>query len=155
MINNTFFIPCLYTHQDGCKYRFFIIVYLESLRKGLLSKDLQEMPSFHTKIIESILEPVAQQVLRFFSFLYFYSLNVYDKLCFSFAKKISKLVIIQEDADDKNVMPDLSLPVRLVKQASDNLIAVTFFFNFKQNMLIISSMKRLALKRAKIQKIRF
>jgi hypothetical protein len=41
-------------------------------------------------------------------------------------------VIIQEDADDNNVMPDLSLPVRLVKQASDNLISVTllFFYEF-------------------------
>ena len=55
------------------------------------------MPVFHTKTIESILEPVAQQV--------------------------SKLVILHEEADDGNKMPDLSLPVSIVKLAADNLIS--------------------------------
>ncbi|CAF0804091.1 unnamed protein product [Brachionus calyciflorus] len=56
------------------------------------------MPVFHTKTIESILEPVAQQ--------------------------ISKLVILHDDADNGNLMPDLSLPVQVVQQAADNLIRV-------------------------------
>ncbi len=60
----------------------------------------EEMPVFHTKTIESILEPVAQQ--------------------------ISKLVILHEEADDGNEMPDLSLAVQIVKQAADNLIKVGY-----------------------------
>jgi vinculin len=60
----------------------------------------EEMPVFHTKTIESILEPVAQQ--------------------------ISKLVILHEEADDGNEMPDLSLAVQIVKQAADNLIRVGY-----------------------------
>jgi vinculin len=60
----------------------------------------EEMPVFHTKTIESILEPVAQQ--------------------------ISKLVILHEETDDGNDMPDLSLAVQIVKQAADNLIKVGY-----------------------------
>ncbi|CAF1551499.1 unnamed protein product, partial [Didymodactylos carnosus] len=56
------------------------------------------MPVFHTKTIESILEPVAQQV--------------------------SRLVILHEEAEDGNLMPDLSRPVQAVKIAVDNLIKV-------------------------------
>ncbi len=55
---------------------------------------------FHTRTIESILEPVAQQ--------------------------ISKLVILHEEADDGNELPDLSLAVEIVKKAADNLIKVGF-----------------------------
>lgn len=40
--------------------------------------------------------------------------------------KISKLVILQEDANDGNQMPDLSLPVQVVKKAADNLIRVGY-----------------------------
>lgn len=58
------------------------------------------MPVFHTKTIESILEPVAQQV--------------------------SKLVILHEEAEDGNAMPDLSRPVQAVKLAVDNLIKVGY-----------------------------
>ncbi|KOX79918.1 Vinculin [Melipona quadrifasciata] len=46
------------------------------------------MPVFHTKTIESILEPVAQQV--------------------------SRLVILHEEAEDGNAMPDLGRPVQAV-----------------------------------------
>ncbi|RMZ93398.1 vinculin-like isoform X1, partial [Brachionus plicatilis] len=56
------------------------------------------MPVFHTKTIESILEPIAQQ--------------------------ISKLVILHEEADNGNSMPDLSLSLQVVRQAADNLIRV-------------------------------
>ncbi|CAF3764430.1 unnamed protein product [Rotaria socialis] len=57
------------------------------------------MPVFHTKTIESILEPVAQQV--------------------------SRLVILHEEsADDGDLMPDLSKPVQIVKSAVDNLVKV-------------------------------
>lgn len=58
------------------------------------------MPVFHTKTIESILEPVAQQV--------------------------SRLVILHEEAEDGNAMPDLAVPVRAVKAAVDNLVRVGY-----------------------------
>uniref|UniRef100_A0A8D8FUR2 Vinculin n=1 Tax=Culex pipiens TaxID=7175 RepID=A0A8D8FUR2_CULPI len=56
------------------------------------------MPVFHTKTIESILEPVAQQV--------------------------SRLVILHEEAEDGNAMPDLSRPVQAVSLAVTNLVRV-------------------------------
>ncbi|XP_015174069.1 PREDICTED: vinculin isoform X6 [Polistes dominula] len=56
------------------------------------------MPVFHTKTIESILEPVAQQV--------------------------SRLVILHEEAEDGNAMPDLGRPVQAVSMAVTNLIKV-------------------------------
>ncbi|XP_050314942.1 vinculin isoform X4 [Anthonomus grandis grandis] len=56
------------------------------------------MPVFHTKTIESILEPVAQQV--------------------------SKLVILHEEAEDGIPMPDLEQPVRSVSSAVSNLVKV-------------------------------
>ncbi|XP_066153987.1 vinculin isoform X10 [Euwallacea fornicatus] len=56
------------------------------------------MPVFHTKTIESILEPVAQQV--------------------------SKLVILHEEAEDGIPMPDLEQPVRTVSNAVSNLVKV-------------------------------
>jgi len=58
------------------------------------------MPVFHTRTIETILEPVAQQV--------------------------SKLVILHEEAEDGNAMPDLARPVQVVKMAVDNLIKVGY-----------------------------
>ncbi|XP_013395141.1 vinculin [Lingula anatina] len=58
------------------------------------------MPVFHTKTIESILEPVAQQV--------------------------SRLVILHEEAEDGNAMPDLARPVQVVKMAVDNLVKVGY-----------------------------
>ncbi|XP_072163078.1 vinculin-like [Diadema setosum] len=56
------------------------------------------MPVFHTKTIEAILEPVAQQV--------------------------SQLVILHEEAQDGNAMPDLSRPVMAVSAAVQNLVKV-------------------------------
>ncbi|XP_025156550.1 vinculin isoform X8 [Harpegnathos saltator] len=56
------------------------------------------MPVFHTKTIESILEPVAQQV--------------------------SRLVILHEEAEDGNAMPDLGRPVQAVSMAVTNLVKV-------------------------------
>lgn len=56
------------------------------------------MPVFHTKIIETILEPVAQQV--------------------------STLVILHEEAEDGKAMPDLALPVQAVGTAVQNLVKV-------------------------------
>lgn len=56
------------------------------------------MPVFHTKTIESILEPVAQQV--------------------------SRLVILHEEAEDGNAMPDLEKPVLAVSRAVVNLVKV-------------------------------
>ncbi|RWS26551.1 vinculin-like protein, partial [Leptotrombidium deliense] len=56
------------------------------------------MPVFHTKTIESILEPVAQQV--------------------------SRLVILHEEAEDGNAMPPLDRPVAAVSNAVTNLVKV-------------------------------
>ncbi|XP_043266466.1 vinculin isoform X2 [Venturia canescens] len=56
------------------------------------------MPVFHTKTIESILEPVAQQV--------------------------SRLIILHEEAEDGNAMPDLGRPVQAVSMAVTNLVKV-------------------------------
>jgi len=56
------------------------------------------MPVFHTKTIESILEPVAQQV--------------------------SRLVIIHEEGEAGHAMPDLSRPVQAVSKAVHNLVKV-------------------------------
>ncbi|XP_074659984.1 vinculin-like isoform X2 [Tubulanus polymorphus] len=56
------------------------------------------MPVFRTKMMASILDPVAQQV--------------------------SQLVILHEEAEDGNAIPDLSSPVALVATAVDNLIKV-------------------------------
>ncbi|XP_059491322.1 vinculin isoform X3 [Neocloeon triangulifer] len=56
------------------------------------------MPVFHTKTIESILDPVAQQV--------------------------SRLVILHEEAEDGNAMPDLERPVQAVSRAVANLVKV-------------------------------
>ncbi|XP_060824633.1 vinculin isoform X9 [Bombus pascuorum] len=56
------------------------------------------MPVFHTKTIESILEPVAQQV--------------------------SRLVILHEEAEDGNAIPDLGRPVQAVSMAVANLVKV-------------------------------
>lgn len=49
-------------------------------------------------------------------------------ICFCYYKifKISKLVILQEEADDGNPLPDLSLPVEVVRKAADNLIRVGY-----------------------------
>lgn len=58
------------------------------------------MPVFHTKTIESILEPVAQQ--------------------------ISHLVIMHEEGEvDGKAIPDLSAPVAAVQAAVSNLVRVS------------------------------
>ena len=38
--------------------------------------------------------------------------------------QVSKLVILHEEAEDGNAMPDLARPVQMVKAAVDNLIKV-------------------------------
>lgn len=61
------------------------------------------MPVFHTKTIESILEPVAQQ--------------------------ISHLVIMHEEGEvDGKAIPDLSAPVAAVQAAVSNLVRVRRWF---------------------------
>lgn len=60
------------------------------------------MPVFHTKTIESILEPVAQQ--------------------------ISNLVIMHEEGEvDGKAIPDLTGPVAAVQAAVSNLVRVSAF----------------------------
>ena len=57
-----------------------------------------KMPMYQTKTIASILEPVAQQV--------------------------SKLIILHEEGEDGNAMPDLERPVQAVSKAVANLVRV-------------------------------
>lgn len=67
------------------------------------------MPVFHTKTIESILEPVAQQ--------------------------ISHLVIMHEEGEvDGKAIPDLSVPVAAVQAAVSNLVRVSPEFEKKKAM---------------------
>ena len=56
------------------------------------------MPMYQTKTIAGILEPVAQQV--------------------------SKLIILHEEGEDGNAMPDLERPVQAVSKAVTNLVRV-------------------------------
>ena len=56
------------------------------------------MPMYQTKTIAGILEPVAQQV--------------------------SKLIILHEEGEDGNAMPDLERPVQAVSKAVANLARV-------------------------------
>ena len=56
------------------------------------------MPMYQTKTIAGILEPVAQQV--------------------------SKLIILHEEGEDGNAMPDLERPVQAVSKAVANLVRV-------------------------------
>ena len=56
------------------------------------------MPMYQTKTIAGILEPVAQQV--------------------------SKLIILHEEGEDGNAMPDLERPVHAVSKAVENLARV-------------------------------
>ena len=39
--------------------------------------------------------------------------------------QVSKLVILHEEAEDGNAMPDLARPVQVVKHAVDNLVRVS------------------------------
>ena len=62
--------------------------------------EVATMPVFHTKTIESILEPVAQQ--------------------------ISHLVIMHEEGEvDGKAIPDLTGPVTVVQAAVSNLVRVS------------------------------
>ena len=77
------------------------------------------MPMYQTKTIAGILEPVAQQV--------------------------SKLIILHEEGEDGNAMPDLERPVQAVSKAVANLVRVG-------NDTINSSQVTLTLKRSKRKK---
>ena len=43
----------------------------------------------------------------------------------SLCSQVSKLVILHEEAEDGNAMPDLARPVQAVKLAVDNLVKVS------------------------------
>lgn len=57
------------------------------------------------------------------------------------------MVLLQEDADDGNEMPDLSLPVQVVKKAADNLINVGYETCEISDDLILKNEMPSALKR--------
>lgn len=55
----------------------------------------------------------------------FYFIFFSKKLFFFFVLfQVSKLVILHEEAEDGNAMPDLARPVQAVKLAVDNLVKV-------------------------------
>ena len=60
---------------------------------------------------------------------FFYPVNVIDPMTLFLTCvvlwQVSKLVILHEDAEDGNAMPDLARPVQVVKMAVDNLIKVS------------------------------
>lgn len=69
------------------------------------------MPVFHTKTIESILEPVAQQ--------------------------ISHLVIMHEEGEvDGKAIPDLTSPVAAVQAAVSNLVRVRVLSSIQHLVLV-------------------
>jgi len=75
------------------------------------------MPLYQTKTIASILEPVAQQV--------------------------SKLIILHEEGEDGNAMPDLEMPVVAVSKAVANLVRVgRDTINNSQDMKMKSEMPK-------------
>ena len=78
------------------------------------------MPVFHTKTIESILEPVAQQVRLSPSRSKACETNV-SRICL----QVSRLIILNEEANQhENVLPDLSKSVQVVQNAVGNLVEV-------------------------------
>jgi vinculin len=61
--------------------------------------------------------------------------------------KVSKLVILHEEADDGNEMPDLNFPVQVVKKAADNLIKVGYETCATSEDLVLRKEMQPALKR--------
>uniref|UniRef100_A0A131YYR8 Vinculin n=1 Tax=Rhipicephalus appendiculatus TaxID=34631 RepID=A0A131YYR8_RHIAP len=95
------------------------------------------MPVFHTKTIESILEPVAQQrkrlrkvpiekraVLRRKTLAPSRRVARLLSVAYVGYRTVSRLVILHEEAEDGNAMPDLERPVKAVSMAVSNLIKV-------------------------------
>nr|CAD7439205.1 unnamed protein product [Timema bartmani] len=86
------------------------------------------MPVFHTKTIESILEPVAQQTASVVMWSEFLVTDVSGLIPSAsriiLCKAVSRLVILHEEAEDGNAMPDLERPVMAVSRAVTNLVKV-------------------------------
>ena len=61
--------------------------------------------------------------LLFLHYLFVVSLFIYTLFVVVF--QVSKLVILHEEAEDGNAMPDLARPVQAVKLAVDNLVRVS------------------------------
>ena len=74
------------------------------------------MPLYQTKTIANILEPVAQQVTN----LQFTLKTNSKKKCLNF--QVSKLIILHEEGEDGNSMPNLEAPVVAVSKAVSNLV---------------------------------
>ena len=70
------------------------------------------MPLYQTKTIANILEPVAQQVL----------LSKSGERIKNRFVKVSKLIILHEEGEDGNSMPNLEAPVVAVSKAVSNLV---------------------------------
>ena len=83
------------------------------------------MPLYQTKTIANILEPVAQQVL-------FASAKQRKRNLSNF--QVSKLIILHEEGEDGNSMPNLEAPVVAVSKAVSNLVR---FVNTRDNYAFI------------------
>ena len=51
--------------------------------------------------------------------------------------QVSKLVILHEEAEDGNAMPDLARPIQVVKLAVDNLVKVSLYISIQFDFLSI------------------
>ena len=74
---------------------------------------------YQTKTIAGILGPVAQQVRGKTK-----SPNKFSPQLQNFSSQVSKLIILHEEGEDGNAMPDLERPVTAVSKAVDNLARV-------------------------------
>ena len=77
------------------------------------------MPLYQTKTIANILEPVAQQVLlsKVKTDVERKQKDVNNRFF-----KVSKLIILHEEGEDGNSMPNLEAPVVAVSKAVSNLV---------------------------------
>ena len=78
------------------------------------------MPLYQTKTIANILEPVAQQV--------------------------SKLIILHEEGEDGNSMPDLEAPVVAVSKAVNNLVRLVSIIS--SNIILMNIILELVVTRS-------
>ena len=76
------------------------------------------MPLYQTKTIANILEPVAQQVYCVANA----NLKRKQKDVNNRFFKVSKLIILHEEGEDGNSMPNLEAPVVAVSKAVSNLV---------------------------------
>ena len=86
-----------------------------------------KMPLYQTKTIANILEPVAQQVScqcqhTVARLSPVHTRNYYRNVSHAPGVQVSKLIILHEEGEDGNSMPNLEAPVVAVSKAVSNLV---------------------------------